>query len=152
MKTSNEFKMNKVVNYVNNNIDKVKGEFKLKLNEWFTDKDYIINELGIETFDEWKDFCSISIGEGVLTNTGFAFMSDEDYRMTLLDKVKEGQYFSDDQIENALLAIGEMSKENKIENLEKNLNLLSINDLVNICKKNKIKNFKILKNKFFFFK
>ena len=89
MKTINEFKMNKVVNYVNNNIDKVKGEFKLKLNEWFTDKDYIINELGIETFDEWKDFCSISIGEGVLTNTGFAFMSDEDYRMTLLDKVKE---------------------------------------------------------------
>lgn len=36
----------------------------------------------------------------------------------LLDKVKEGQYFSDDQIENALVAIGEMSKENKITNLE----------------------------------
>lgn len=39
----------------------------------------------------------------------------------------------------------------KFFSLEKNLNLLSINDLVNICKKNKIKNFKILKNKFFFF-
>lgn len=44
-------------------------------------------------------------------------MTDQEGSL-LLDKVKEGQYFSDDQIENALLAIGEMSKENKIENLE----------------------------------
>ncbi len=89
METSKEFKMNKVVNYVNDNIDKVKGEFKLKLNEWFTDKDYIINDVGFETFDEWKDFCFTSIGEWVLTNNGFAYMKEEEERYLLLDKVEE---------------------------------------------------------------
>jgi len=63
MKTSNEFKMNKVVNYVNNNID----ELKQKMNG--------------------ED--SMYVYESVLTHTGFAFMSDEDYRMTLIDKIEE---------------------------------------------------------------
>jgi len=89
METSKEFRMNKVVNYVNDNIDKVKHEFQLKLSRWFTDEDCTITDDGFETFNEWKDFCFISSGEGVLTNNGFEDIEDEDERMSLLDKVEE---------------------------------------------------------------
>jgi len=89
METSKEFRMNKVVNYVNNNIDELKQKLNNQINWWNEDQDHVINDMGFDTLNDWTDFCLISTGEHVLTKTGFAFMSDEDYRMTLLDKVEE---------------------------------------------------------------
>jgi len=89
MKTSKEFKMNKVVNYVNSNIDSLKQQLNNQINWWNEDQDHIINDIGFDTLNEWTTFCMTSIGEAVLTKTGFAYMSNEKYRFVLLDKVEE---------------------------------------------------------------
>ena len=89
MKTSNEFKMNKVVNYVNNNIDELKQELNKEINWWNTNQDDVVNNIGFDTLDTWIEFCYTSISEYVLTKTGFAYMSSEKYRFVLLNKIEE---------------------------------------------------------------
>jgi len=89
MKTSNEFKMNKVVNYVNNNIDELKQELNKEINWWNTNQDDVVNNIGFDTLDTWIEFCYTSISEHVLTKTGFAYMSSEKYRFVLLNKIEE---------------------------------------------------------------
>ena len=89
MKTSNEFKMNKVVNYVNNNIDELKQQLNNEINWWNINQDDVVNNIGFDTLDTYTEYCHTYMGEYVLTKTGFAYMSDEDYRMTLIDKIEE---------------------------------------------------------------
>ena len=82
-------KTNKVINYVNDNIDELKQQLTNQINLWIEDQNYVINDIGFDTLATWTNFCYIAIGEHVLTKTGFAYMSDEKYRFVLLNKIKE---------------------------------------------------------------
>ena len=69
--------MEKCLAYANENKTTLLNQYNDEMSLWENDNDYVVNDVGYDTFDEWKQFCQMQMAEYILCNENVCSRDDE---------------------------------------------------------------------------